>query len=137
MPALEIHAQNIFQSDLGVPLSPGIQTEISPHAIVLHRATMTPTPTLTFNKLQEKKTSSLHNPQILRNMANICKKPHHLTTQFSLKQKGHSKGVMMYCHVDPFMACGFYDTAVAPLTACYLLTSRVNRLVNHRHTSSQ
>lgn len=45
--------------------------------------------------------------------------------------------LMIDCHVDQFMASILSDTTVAPLTPRYLLNSRVNRLVNHRYTSSQ
>ena len=58
-------------------------------------------------------------------------------TQFALKQKRNGNTVMIYCHVDHFMACILYNTTVAPLTPSNLLNSKANRPVNHGFTSSQ
>lgn len=75
-------------------------------------------------------------PQIFfKKRGQEIRKLYHLSPQFARKQREDRRNAMMYSHVDAFMGCGFYDTAVTPLTPCYLRNRRVNRLVNHRHTS--
>lgn len=136
MPAAEIYAQNLLQSYVRVALPPSTQIEILPHDIVYIEDPMTLSPALAFNKLIKKKLSNFHGPQILRNVATRLGSFISSHTVCS-KQREDGRNAMTYSHVDLFMTCVLYDSSVAPLTSCYVLNRRVNRLVNHRHTSSQ